>query len=402
MALIPVEQARELVLAEARPLACERAPLHDAFGRVLTEDLSARRTQPPEAVSAMDGYAVRAADVAAAPVTLTVIGEVAAGRVFDGAIGPGETARIFTGGVLPKGADAIVIQENTERTGDRVTVQKSSVRNEHVRSRGLDFAEGEIILRKGARLSARDLSLAAAMNHAELPVHRRPKVVILATGDELVPPGTIPGPGQIVSSNSYALAAMAKGEGAEVSDLGIVNDTLVSTIAALRRAREVGADILVTTGGASVGDYDLVQEALKHEGVDLSFWKVALRPGKPLMHARMHGVHVLGLPGNPVSTYVCGLLFLVPLIRTMSGRTDLGPDVNFAILGCDMRTGDQRTSYMRARLELKPQGLVATPFDIQDSSMIKPLAQAQCLLIWPAHAPAAKAGEPCQIIKLGL
>jgi molybdopterin molybdotransferase len=399
VALLSVAEALERVLAHAAPLPPEEAPLDDAAGRVLAYDLQARRTQPPADVSAMDGYAVRAADVANVPARLKVIGEVAAGRPFARAIAAGEAARIFTGGVLPQGADTIVIQENTKREGNCVEVQQASAKGRHIRVQGLDFKAGDTLLEIGHRLTARDLALAAAMNHPLVPVHRRPKVALIATGDELVPPGTVPGPGQIVSSNLFALAALARSEGAEVADLGIVGDRLAETVAALRRARELHADILVTSGGASVGDYDLVQKALAAEGVELSFWRLALRPGRPLMHGRLGAMQVLGVPGNPVSAIVCGFLFLVPLIRRLAGRTDLAAATESAVLGANLPENDERADYLRATLKRGPDGDIATAFPVQDSSMMLPLAKADCLLIREPYAPAAKAGSRCAIVK---
>lgn len=403
MALMPVAEALARVLADADPLPAESAPLLEAHGRVLAADLKALRTQPPANVSAMDGYAARAADVASVPARLKLVGEVAAGHPFDGKIGAGEAARIFTGGVVPPGADTIVIQENTTRAGGAVVVTVSAGKGRHIRAAGLDFESGKVLLAKGRRLSDRDLALAAAMNHPTVPVHRRPKVAVLATGDELVMPGSDPGFGEIVYSNGYATMALARREGCEVVDLGIVPDRLDETAAAVRRARDSGADVLVTSGGASVGDYDLVQKALAAEGLALSFWKVALRPGRPMMHGRLAGMHVLGLPGNPVSSYVCAVLFLIPLIRRLCGRSDVEPAPGPALLGCDLPENDERTDYLRARLASVADGLpIATPFPLQDSSMLVPLAEADCLLIREPHAPAAKAGSRCTILKLGL
>ena len=402
-ALMPVAEALARVLDGAMPLPVEAAPLLDAHGRVLAADLAARRTQPPDDVSAMDGYAVRADDVATHPAKLKVIGEVAAGHPFDGEVGPGQAARIFTGGVLPPGADTIVIQENTTRDSDTVTVTGGSApKGRHIRVAGLDFKPGTALLAKGTRLTARDLALAAAMNHPTVPVHRMPKVAVLATGDELVMPGTEPGFGEIVYSNGYATMAMARGEGCEVIDLGIVPDRLDDTITAVRRARDAGADLLVTSGGASVGDYDLVQQALAAEGLALSFWKVALRPGRPMMHGRLGAMHVLGMPGNPVSAFVCAVLFLVPLIRRLAGRSDVEPRIESAVLGCDLPANDERADYLRATLTPGPDGEVAKPFPQQDSSMLVPLAKAQCLLVREPHEPAARAGSRCNILKLGL
>jgi molybdopterin molybdotransferase len=401
VALMPVAEALARVLADARPLAAEAAPLAQAHGRVLAADVAALRTQPPADVSAMDGYAVRSADVAKAPVKLKLVGEVAAGHPFRGAVGAGEAARIFTGGVLPPGTDTIVIQENTVREGEAVVVTVASGKGKHVRVEGLDFKRGAVLLTKGRRLSDRDLALAAAMNHPTVPVHRCPKVALLATGDELVMPGGSPGFGQIVYSNGYATMALARREGCEVIDLGIAPDRLAETAAGVRRAREVGADILVTSGGASVGDYDLVREALAAEGLALSFWKVALRPGRPMMHGRLGPMHVLGLPGNPVSAYVCAVLFLLPLIRQLGGRSDVAPAPDTARLGRDLPANDERADYLRAVLTTGPDGIaVATAAPVQDSSMLMPLARADCLLIREPFAPAAKAGDKCSIIRL--
>jgi molybdopterin molybdotransferase len=399
VALLSVAEALERVLAQAAPLPAEDAPLADACGRVLAADLKALRTQPPADVSAMDGYAVRAGDVASVPAHLKIIGEVAAGRPFGRPVGPGEAARIFTGGVMPDDADTVVIQEHAKRDGDRLAVEKPAARGRHIRARGLDFKAGDTLLCAGHRLTARDLALAAGMNHPRVPVHRRPRIAVFATGDELVPPGAQPAPGQIVSSNTFALAALARAQGADVEDLGIVRDQLDATIAAVRGARELGVDVLLTGGGASVGDYDLVQAALAAEGMTLSFWKLALRPGRPLMHGRLGPIHVLGVPGNPVSAFVCGLLFLVPLIRRLCGRTDLALPTERALLGCDLPENDKRADYLRATLKDGADGSIVTAFPVQDSSMMAPLARADCLLIREPFAPAAKAGSHCTIMK---
>ena len=401
MALLPVADALAQVLEGAAPLPSENVPLAESEGRVLAADLAARRTQPPEDVSAMDGYAVRAADVASVPAHLRVIGEVAAGRPFPGEVGAGEAARIFTGGVLPAGANTVVIQELVEREGDMIIVAKPAPRGKNVRGAGLDFSKGDAHLKKGRRLTGRDVALAAAMNHAVVPVHRRPKIAIVATGDELVPPGTEPGPGQIVYSNVFALAAVARREGAEVIDFGILFDWLEETIAGVRRAREAGADVLLTAGGASVGDYDLVQPALAAEGLALSFWKVAVRPGKPLLSGRLGAMRVLGLPGNPVSAYVCTVLFLVPLIRRLSGRQDISQVLTSGVLGRDLPANDERADYMRATCTRRDDGsFEVTPFLVQDSSMLVPLAAADCLLVRAPHAPPAAAGSACVFVPL--
>jgi molybdopterin molybdotransferase len=387
------------VLEHAAPLPAEEVPLSQAAGLVLAYPVKARRTQPPADVSAMDGYAVRSTDVANPPVKLKVIGEVAAGRPFTHPLGAGEAARIFTGGVMPQGADTVVIQEHAQRDGDAVTVEKSSAKGRHIRVQGLDFKAGDVLLPAAHRLTARDLALAAGMNHPFVPVHRRPKIALFATGDELVPPGCEPAAGQIVSSNNFALEALARSEGAGVTDLGIVRDRLEDTVDAVRAARSGSADILVTSGGASVGDYDLVQKAFAAEGMKLSFWRLALRPGRPLMYGRLGDMHVLGVPGNPVSAFICGFLFLVPLIRRLIGRADLQQPTESAVLGVDLPENDERADYLRATLADGPVGPVATPFPIQDSSMMAPLAKADCLVIREPYDPAAKIGARCRIVK---
>ena len=401
MALMPVTEALAAVVAGAEPCPEEMVALDAAFHRVLARDVPALRTQPPQAMSAMDGYAVRAADASAAGTHLRVIGEVAAGRPFEKAVGPREAVRIFTGGVIPSGADAVVIQEDTVADGDGVTITEAARPGRHVRPAGIDFREGDVLLAAGSRLSDRDLSLAAGMNHPTLPVRRRPRVALLATGDELVMPGQIPGPGQIVYSNGYALRALARHEGADIVDLGIAADTVEATVAGIRRARDAGADILVTTGGASVGDHDLVKRSLEAEGVAMAFWKIAMRPGKPMMHGRLGAMRVIGLPGNPVSSYVCGFLFLVPLIRALSGRSAVQHVRETALLGRDVGANDLREDYLRARLETRGDGaLIAIPVDHQDSSLLGNLAAARALVVRPPFAPKALAGAVCEILRL--
>nr|WP_210351038.1 MULTISPECIES: gephyrin-like molybdotransferase Glp [unclassified Bradyrhizobium] len=398
---MPVSDALAAVLAGAEPLPEEMISLDEAYHRVLARDVVARRTQPPQAMSAMDGYAVRAADAATIDSELTVIGEVAAGRPFEGTVGAGEAVRIFTGGVVPFGADAVVIQEDTVAAGKRITIKEAAIAGRHIRPAGVDFREGDVLLRKGSRLTERDLALAAGMNHPHLAVVRRPKVAILATGDELVMPGTTPGHGQIVYSNGYALHALARSEGAETIDLGIAADTLEATTAGIRRARESGADVLITTGGASVGDHDLVQQALRDEGIAMAFWKIAMRPGKPMMHGRLGAMGVIGLPGNPVSSYVCAFLFMVPLIRALSGRSVIHHRRERAVLGRDVGANDQREDYLRAHLEERDDGTrVVVPVNHQDSSLLANLAAAQVLLVRAPFAPKAEAGTACEVLRL--
>jgi molybdopterin molybdotransferase len=402
MALTPVADALDAVLMGVAALPAESVVLDEAWHRVLAADVAALRTQPPQAMSAMDGYAVRAHD-AILGAKLKVIGEVAAGRPFNRALDAGEAARIFTGGVVPDGADAIVIQEDTARDGDHVLINEGAREGRHVRKAGIDFRQGDVILKKGHRLTDRDLAVAAAMNHATLSVHRRPRIALLATGDELVLPGATPGPGQIVYSNGFALRALVRAEGADVIDLGIAPDQLDATVASIRRAREAKADILVTMGGASVGDHDLVQAALTAEGVAMAFWKIAMRPGKPMMSGRLGAMHVLGLPGNPVSSYVCATLFLVPLIRTLLGRSDVRAERIPATLGADLPANDQREDYLRATLTIAENGaLTATPLRNQDSSLTSVLSVGEALIVRPPHVSASSTGSICSILKLPL
>jgi molybdopterin molybdotransferase len=400
MALMPVAEAYAAVLKDAAALPEETVALNDAYHRTLSRDIAALRTQPPAAMSAMDGYAVRAAD-AVPGARLKVIGEVAAGRPFNETVRAGQAARISTGGVVPDGADAIVIQEDATRDGDTVIVNEPIKAGKNIRTAGIDFREGDVLLLRGTLLSDRSVALAAGMNHPQLPVHRRPRVAILATGDELVAPGATLAPGQIIFSNVFALAALVRSEGAEAIDLGVARDTLEATSSSIRRARDLGVDVLITTGGASVGDHDFVQEALRAEGVDMAFWKIALRPGKPMMHGRLKSMRVLGLPGNPVSSYICAFLFLVPLIRALSGRTAVDHIFEHAVLGHDLPANDKRQDYLRARVEIGRDGVpVAASVGAQDSSLVSNLAAANALIVRPPFAPAAAAGSPCAILRL--
>ncbi len=368
---------------------------------MLAADIASKRTQPPWDTSAMDGYAVRAADVAALPAELQVVGASRAGERFEGAVGPGQAARIFTGAPLPHGADTIVIQEDTERRGDTVVVTEAGGPGRYVRVRGLDFAEGDVLLEAGRRLGPLDIAIAAAMNHPSLPVRRRPRVAILSTGDELVAPGGEPGPDQIVASNAYGVAATLKRVGAEAIDLGIVADTEAATSDAFDRALAADAQLLVTLGGASVGEHDLVHSGLEAKGADLGFWKIAMRPGKPLMFGHLRHMRVLGLPGNPVSSMVCTHIFVVPLVKALLGLPHETVEED-AVLGGDVKPNDRRQDYMRATLAKGPQGLVATPHSRQDSSMLATLHRSQCLLVRPPFAPAARAGDACRIVRLDI
>jgi molybdopterin molybdotransferase len=399
MAALRVEEALQRILEGVAPTDCETVAIAAAHRRTLAEPLAARLTQPPFDASAMDGYAVRAADVATLPATLAVIGEAAAGHPFSDSVDAGQTVRIFTGAPLPAGTDAVVIQEDTARDGGKVIVRAGRIDKSHVRTRGFDFREGETLLAAGRRLGAREVALAAAMGYGALPVRRRPRVAILSTGDELVPPGQRPGPGQIISSNHLGVAALAEAAGAETRLLGIARDTRESLDAYFAEAQD--ADVIVTIGGASVGDHDLVKRSLEAEGVAMTFWRIAMRPGKPMMHGRLGAMRVIGLPGNPVSSYVCGFLFLVPLIRALSGRDHIHHPRESALLGRDLAANDQREDYLRARLEERADGtLIAIPVSHQDSSLLGNLAAAQALVIRPPFAPAAAQGSPCELLRL--
>jgi molybdopterin molybdotransferase len=401
MGLLSVEDALARVLDGAEPSAAEAVAVEHAHGRVLAAPLQALLTQPPFPASAMDGYAVRAADVAQLPAALTVIGTAAAGHPFSGRVGAGEAVRIFTGAPVPDGADAIVIQEDADRDGASVVVRAgATVDAESLRPRGLDFREGETLLARGRRLGPRELCLAAAMGHGALPVHRRPRVVILSTGDELVAPGIRPGPGQIVASNHLGIAALAEAAGAEVGHLGIARDEPADLAAHLAKAGE--ADILVTIGGVSVGEHDLVAPALAAQGMALSFWKIAMRPGKPLMFGRLGEARVLGLPGNPASSFVGARLFLVPLLWRLLGRpAENSVHAVEAQAAVDLEANGPRQHYMRAVLRRGADGrLEASPLANQHSSLVAPLAEADCLLVRPPRAPAAPAGSAVSILPL--
>lgn len=397
--MLSVGDALDRVLSGLEPVSTERIPLEEGHGRVLAEGVAARMTQPPFDASAMDGYAVRAEDIAEIPCDLSVIGEVAAGHPFDGSVGSGQVVRIFTGGAVPDGADTIVIQEDAVRDGERVTVNGSAERGAFVRPRGFDFTEGDVLLKANRKMSARDLALAAAMNVTELSVRRKPTVAILATGDELVLPGNEPETGQIISSIPYGLAAMIAAAGGEPVRLGIARDTAESLAEYIAKARD--ADILLTIGGASVGEHDLVQGALEAAGMTLDFWKIAMRPGKPLMFGQMAAQRVLGVPGNPVSALVCARIFLVPMLEKMLSAEDAAAGPNMAVLAAPLEKNGARQHYMRATVETGKNGeMSARPVRSQDSSLLSPLAHADCLIIRPPGAPAAGEGDAVPILPL--
>ena len=399
MGLLPVEAALEQILDGVRPLPGETVALDDALGRVLAQPVKARRNQPPFDASSMDGYAVIAADLTATPVSLEVLGVSAAGHQFRQQLRSGEAVRIFTGAPLPKGADAVVIQENTSiQAKPYIVIEKPVAAGQNVRGAGLDFRRDDVLIESASRLNARDIGLAAAANAALVRVRRRPVVAILSTGDELVLPGEKPRRDQIISSNSHALAAMVRHFGGIALNLGIIPDQLKVTERAIRRASK--ANVLLTTGGASVGDHDYVQEALKNSGVRMRFWKIAMRPGKPFMYGRRKAQHVLGLPGNPVSALVCARLFLKPLIDKMLGLPQEN-DLVEARLEVSMKENDERQDYVRAVLSENPDGRrTVRPFDRQDSSMQRLFSQSQALIVRPPFAPPAHEGDIVKILRL--
>ncbi len=402
MSLTPVHVALQALLDSVPgPTGAETLPLAHCAGRVLAGEVAALRTQPPFANSAMDGYAARAEDLAPGR-ELKVVGESAAGRRFAGVIAPGETVRIFTGAPLPEGADTILIQENADGVGGpAITVREGASPGRFVRPAGLDFRNGEILLRAGRRLDSAALGLCAAMGHPALPVRRKPLVAILATGDELVLPGEPTGPDQIVASNSFALAALVEQAGGAALDLGIARDNHPDLAGKIGQARAADADVLVTLGGASVGEHDLVQAALKAQGMDLGFWKIAMRPGKPMMMGRLGRMVALGLPGNPVSSIVCGHLFVTPLVEALLGMDEPGRERGEpAVLAVDLPANDERQDYLRAIFVGEPGMRRAAPFAKQDSSMLANLARAEALIIRPAFAAPASAGDPCRVIRL--
>lgn len=399
--MISVEEALARILDAFPALPAEMLPLGEAFGRVLAEPVTARATQPPSAVSAMDGYAVRAADVASVPCELEVVGKVPAGSSHDAPLSAGQAVRIFTGAPLPAGSDSIVIQEDTEplAEGGRVRVLEPVRVGSYVRPAGLDFRAGEVGLTAGKRLTARDIGLAAAMDRPWLSVRRRPRVAILATGDEVVLPGEPRDRNQIVSSNGFSLSAAVRASGGEPMLLTIARDDAASLQALAAEAK--GADLLVTTGGASVGEHDLVRQALGERGLELDFWKIAMRPGKPLMFGRIQDTPLLGLPGNPVSTVVCAALFLRPILERLQGLERPPHRLLPAVLGVDLRENDRRQDYLRSRIERRDDGsLVATPFERQDSSMMAILSQSDGLVVRAPHAPPAPAGEAVRFLPL--
>jgi molybdopterin molybdotransferase len=398
--MLSVDEARARILAGLHPTPAEIVPLAEAWGRASAAPVLARLHQPPADVSAMDGFALRAAD-GTLGARLRVVGSAPAGHPWDGTLREGEAVRIFTGSFVPAGADAVLLQEDAAEADGLVTVNEAVVGGRHIRRAGQDFAAGGVLVSSGKRLNVRDIGLAAAGNHPWLAVHRRPRVAILATGDEIALPGEPIPPGGIVSSNAHALAAFVRAQGGEPTVLPIARDTLEHIAAGADAAR--GADLLVTTGGASVGAHDLVQAGLARRGLQLDFWKIAMRPGKPLMLGTMAGMPVLGLPGNPVSALVCAVLFLLPALARLSGLPGDPPPHSRAVLGAPLPANDRRADHLRARLVDAADGPpVATAFERQDSAMLRLLATADALLLRAPHAPAAAVGDAVEVIRLGV
>src|SRR5689334_14819573 len=398
--MLSVREAHARVIAAFSALPAESVAIADAAGRVRASAPKARLTQPPADLSAMDGYAVRAEDVPAAPTTLTLVGEAPAGGSYDHALKPGETVRIFTGGPLPMGADSIVIQEDTKAEGKKITILEAPRPGRHVRKAGLDFRAGDAPFPAGHTLTTRDVALLAAMNLPWLSVHRKPRVAILSTGNELVLPGEPIGRNQIISSSGIAVAALVRGWGGEPTLFDIARDEASLIEASIAAGAQ--HDLLITLGGASVGDHDLVQGALKAQGFAMDFWRIAMRPGKPLMFAAKDRARVLGLPGNPVSTMVCALMFVKPALDRMLGQSGDLVATKPAKLAVDVKENDTREDYVRALVRRGADGsLTVEPHKIQDSSMLSVLAWSNALLVRPAHDPARKAGDVVQVIDLG-
>lgn len=393
--LISVETALGLIRANAITPSTEHVALEAGLGRTLATPLSAKVARPPAGVSAMDGYAVRLSDVTSAGAGLEVIGEAPAGTPFDTPLAKGQAVRIFTGGELPRGADHVIPQERADRTGDRVVIQNAYTDSQHVRQAGLDFREGAELLDAGTRIGPAELAVAAAANHATLSVYARKKVALLANGNELKPPGSALGRGQIVNSNPPALSALITQWGAEPIDLGIAPDSISGIQDYIQRAKD--ADIIVPVGGASVGDHDYMHAAFSGLDYDTIFAKIAVKPGKPTWFAAKGDQRVLGLPGNPASALVCAHLFLAPLINPNKGHS-LTP----ASLGAALTANGPRTNFLRAHAGLDKTGkLTATPAQNQDSSLLTPFLTANCLIRRDADAPEIKAGAPVKILMIG-
>ncbi|NHN88374.1 molybdopterin molybdotransferase MoeA [Acetobacter conturbans] len=397
--MIEVSEALQRIVSALPVLGTETVSLLEACGRISAAPVVARLSNPPADVSSMDGYAVQAADTTRGA-QLDIIGEIPAGHPSDRSVTPGTCLRIFTGSVMPEGADAVLIQENTTRESDRITVTEPVSQGRFIRPKGLDFASGQVVVPVGKRLSARDVGVAASANCPWITVRRRPRVAILSTGDEIVLPGDAVPAGAIVGSAAFMLAALLRKAGAEPVILPVARDTMDSLTTSTSQLDTV--DLLLTIGGASVGDYDLVKKALGESGLVTDFWKIAMRPGKPLMFGRMGRTPVIGLPGNPVAVFVCSTVFVLPALRAMCAEVVTGDGTEPARLASDVSANDQRFDYLRATLSRDEDGtLWATPFSRQDSSMMAPLSACDALLLRERFAPEAKRGEMCRIVRFG-
>jgi molybdopterin molybdotransferase len=405
--LMKVTEALNRILESMPLMSHEEIPITNALGRVTAEDVRSRRTQPPVPLSSMDGYAVRFQDIKKTPSNLKRVGSAPAGGSYSSTLKANETVRIFTGGPIPDGADTVVIQENvnaeSENNGAKVVINEKPIKGQFIRLAGLDFKAGDIGIKAGKTLTTRDIGLAAAMNIPWITVRRRPKVAILATGDEIVRPGEEIGPHQIVSSNSYSLAALVQDFGGEPLILGIAPDTIEGIQSSVKGA--LNADLLLTTGGASVGQHDLIQEALSKktygdDGLDVNFWRIAMRPGKPLIFGRLGKTPIIGLPGNPVSTVICSLIFVKPAIEKMIGTEIESQEKTTAYLCEELSENDERQDYLRALVFSNDDGnKTVRAFQRQDSSMMMLLTKANCLIVRPPYDPKRSVGEEVEILK---
>ena len=409
MSLLPVDDALAAITKGLTPVSVENVAMaeaparDDVIGRILGEDIHAALNHPPHDVSAMDGYAVISSDLVNIPAKLDVIGESAAGHPFDGVISHGQAVRIFTGAYCAQGSDAIVIQENTDEDNGVVSIHEAPSPGQFIRPKGNDFRQGALIAQKGDILTPRLLSLMASAGVRAFKLYQRPQITVISTGDELVAPGHIPKEGQIISSNGLFLKTYLSVIGADVIDLGIIPDEDDALEEAFERAQE--ADLIVTSGGASVGHHDGVAKAMTNEnGTKLNFWRIAMRPGKPLIFGKINGVPMLGLPGNPVSTGVCAMVFVATALKTLSGQDtsqDWGLDIRTGLLATPLKENDKRQDYLRAKISTTDKGeVMLSPFDKQDSGMLKLLAEADALVIRPPFAPEAKAGDLVRYIPI--
>ena len=394
--MISVDEAVQRVMRAFAPLPAERIALSDALNRVLAGDAVSSLDHPPAPMSAMDGYAVRAGD-ARAGAELVVIGEAPAGRPFEGRVGAGQAVRIFTGGVVPEGADAVVIQEDAVAAAATVQIKETPQTGENIRRRGLDFRVGDVLIERGHRISSRDVALLAAGDFAHVDVTRKPRVAVVATGDELTRPGEPRAPGGIVASSTYAIQSMVREWGGDPIDLGIIHDRAEEFARLPDAARDM--DLIITLGGASVGDHDLIQSALAPHGFVLDFWKIAMRPGKPLIFGRLNASPLIGLPGNPVSAMVCALLFVRPALSAMLGSPYATP-VRTARMAVALKANGKRQDYIRARLSVSDGALKAEPFSLQDSSMQKIFARSDALIVRRVDAPPAAPGDEVEVLLL--